>query len=147
MSSLRQLMCPAQYHLIFLTVLIMSTTFIFSLTQMLVVLSLYVMLLSILLSMLVCDAARLFLPIGVRGNIHWGGADRVLPEWIRWGGVVADIFRGIHIHWGGGVVAEIVRDPYSGGGGSSRDFPRPIRWGGGGGCSGRIVSVNRSNRP
>ena len=29
--------------------------------------------------------------IGVRANIHLGGggADRVLPEWIRWGGVVA----------------------------------------------------------
>ena len=36
---------------------------------------------------------------------------------------------------------------FSGGGGvggSSRDFPRPIRWGGG---SGRIFSVNCSNRP
>ena len=43
--------------------------------------------------------------IGVRANIHpFGGADRVLPEWIGWGG-------------GGGVIAEIFRDPYSVGGG------------------------------
>ena len=39
---------------------------------------------------------------------------------------------------GGGVVAEIFRDPYSVGGGSSRHFSRPIRI---------IVSVNCSNRP
>ena len=55
--------------------------------------------------------------IGVRANIRWGGgggADRVLPEWIQ------------------GVVAEMFRDPYSvGGGGSSRNCPRPIRLGGG----------------
>ena len=49
LSSLRRLICPAQDHLIFLTVL----------TQMLVFLSLYVML-SILLSVLVCAAASLF---------------------------------------------------------------------------------------
>ena len=36
------------------------------------------------------------------GQHPFGGADRVLPEWIRWGG----------------------------GGRSSRHFPRPIRWGG-----------------
>ena len=48
------------------------------------------------------------------GQHPFGGADRVLPEWIL---------------WGGGVVAEIFRDPNSvGGGGSSRNFPRPIRW-------------------
>ena len=58
-SSLRRLMCPAQDHLIFLTLLI-SMTFVCSLTQMLVCLSLYVMLNSPL-SMLVCAAASLFL--------------------------------------------------------------------------------------
>ena len=46
------------------------------------------------------------------GQHPFGGADRVLPEWIQ---------------WGGGVVAEIFRDPYSvGGGGSSRNFPGSI---------------------
>ena len=55
-SSLRRLICPAQDHFIFLTVLIIYMTFVLSLTQMLVFLSLYVML-SILLSMLVCAAA------------------------------------------------------------------------------------------
>ena len=58
-SSLRRLICPAQDHFIFLTLLIISMTFVFSLTQMLVFLSLYVML-SILLSILVCAAASLF---------------------------------------------------------------------------------------
>ena len=58
-SSLRRLMCPAQDHFIFLTVLIISMTFVLSLTQMFVFLSLYVML-SILLSILVCAAAILF---------------------------------------------------------------------------------------
>ena len=58
-SSLRRLICPAQDHFIFLTVLIKSMTFVLSLTQMLVFLSLYVML-SILLSILVCAAASLF---------------------------------------------------------------------------------------
>ena len=59
-SSLRRLKCPAQDHFIFfLTVLIISITFVLSLTQMLVFLFLYVML-SILLSMLVCAAASLF---------------------------------------------------------------------------------------
>ena len=43
-SSLRRLICPAQDHFIFLTVLIISMTFVFSLTQMLVFLSLHVML-------------------------------------------------------------------------------------------------------
>ena len=58
-SSLRRLICPAQDHLMFLTLLIISMTFVFSLTQMLVFLYLYVML-SILLSILVCAAASLF---------------------------------------------------------------------------------------
>ena len=58
-SSLRRLICPAQDHFIFLTVWIISMTFVLSLTQMLVFLSLYVML-SILLSILVCAAASLF---------------------------------------------------------------------------------------
>ena len=58
-SSLRRLICPAQDHFIFLTVLIISMTFVLSLTQMLDFLSLYVML-SILLSILVCAAASLF---------------------------------------------------------------------------------------
>ena len=59
-SSLRRLICPAQDHFIFLTVLIISMTFVLSLTQMLVFLSLYVML-SILLSIFVCAAASLFI--------------------------------------------------------------------------------------
>ena len=50
-SSLRRLICPAQDHFIFLTVLIISMSFVLSLTQMLIFLYLYVML-SILLSML-----------------------------------------------------------------------------------------------
>ena len=58
-SFLRRLICPAHDHFIFLTVLIISMTFVLSLTQMLVFLSLYVML-SILLSILVCAAAGLF---------------------------------------------------------------------------------------
>ena len=58
-SSLRRLIRPAQDHFVCLTVLIISMTFVFSLTQMLVFLYLYVML-SILLSILVCAAASLF---------------------------------------------------------------------------------------
>ena len=58
-SSLRRLICPAQDHFICLTVVIISMTFILSLTQMLVFLSLYVML-SILLSIFVRAAASLF---------------------------------------------------------------------------------------
>ena len=58
-SSLMRLICPAQDHFIFLTVLIISMTFALSLTQMLAFLSLYVML-SILLSILVCATASLF---------------------------------------------------------------------------------------
>ena len=42
--SFRRLICPAQDHFIFLTVDIISMTFVLSLTQMLVLLSLYVML-------------------------------------------------------------------------------------------------------
>ena len=48
-SSLRRLICPAKDHLICLTLLIISMTFVLCLTQMLVLLSLYVML-SILFS-------------------------------------------------------------------------------------------------
>ena len=58
-SSLGRLICPAQDHFICLTLLIISMTFVFSLTQTLAFLSLYVML-SILLSILVCAAASLF---------------------------------------------------------------------------------------
>ena len=50
-------------------------------------------------------------------SIWRGGATRVLPEWIRWGGVVAHIFR----------------DPYS------------VLWGEGG--NSRIFSVDCSNTP
>ena len=56
-SSLRRLICPAHDHFIF-SVLTISMSFVLSLTQMLVLLSLYVML-SILLSILVCAAASL----------------------------------------------------------------------------------------
>ena len=58
-SSLRRLICPAQDHFSVLAVLIISMTFVLSLTQMLGFLTLYVML-SILLSILVCAAASLF---------------------------------------------------------------------------------------
>ena len=44
------------------------------------------------------------------GQHPFGGANRVLPEWIQWGG--------------GGVVAEIFRDPIQWGG-SSRNCPDP----------------------
>ena len=57
-SSLRRLICPAQEHFIFVTLLIISMTFVLSLTQMLPFLSLYLML-SIRLSILVCAAASL----------------------------------------------------------------------------------------
>ena len=57
-SSLRWLICPAQDHFIFLTVLIIYMTFVLPRTQMLVFLYLYVML-SILLSILVFAAASL----------------------------------------------------------------------------------------
>ena len=58
-SSLTRLICPAQDHFIFLTVLIISMTFVLSLIHMVVLLSLYVML-STLPSILVCAAASLF---------------------------------------------------------------------------------------
>ena len=57
--SLTRLICPAQDHFIVLRVLIISITFVLFLNQMLVFLSLYVIL-SILLSILVCAAASLF---------------------------------------------------------------------------------------
>ena len=57
-SSLRRLICSAQDHFIFISVDYVYVFFL-SLTQMLVFLSLYVML-SILLSILVCAAASLF---------------------------------------------------------------------------------------
>ena len=66
-SFLWRLICLAQYHFIVLTWLIISMTFALSLTQMLVFLALYVML-SILLSMLVCAAARLF--CACLGSVH-----------------------------------------------------------------------------
>ena len=54
----------------------------------------------------------MFTGIGVRANIHLGGQTEFCPNG----------FSG-----GGGVVAEIFRDPYSvGGGGSSRNFPGSI---------------------
>ena len=58
-SSLMRLVCPAQDHFIFLTLLIIYISFVLCLTPMLVLLSLYVML-SIRLSILVCAAASLF---------------------------------------------------------------------------------------
>ena len=58
-SSLSRLICPAQDHSIFLTLLIMSMTFVLSLTQMWVFISVYVML-RILLSIFVCANASLF---------------------------------------------------------------------------------------
>ena len=57
--SLRRLICPAQDHFIFLIVYIISMSFVLSLAKMLVFLPRYVML-SILLSVLVCAAASLF---------------------------------------------------------------------------------------
>ena len=54
--------------------------------------------------------------IGVRANIHLGGQTEFCPN-------------GFSVQWGGGVVAEYFRDPYSvGGGGSSRNrnFPGSI---------------------
>ena len=57
--------------------------------------------------------------IGVRANIHLGGgADRVLPEWIRWGGGQTE-FCPNGFGGGGGVVPAIFRDPYSVGGGGA----------------------------
>ena len=66
--------------------------------------------------------------IGVRANIHLGGggADRVLPEWIQWGGGSSRNVPGSRF-CGGRVVAEIFRDPDS------------VGW--------QNFSVNSSNRP
>ena len=58
-SSLGRLICSTHDHFICVTVYIISMNFFLSLTQMLAFLSLYVML-SILLSILVCAAAGLF---------------------------------------------------------------------------------------
>ena len=62
--------------------------------------------------------------IGVRANIHLGGQTEFCPNGFSGGGVVAEIFRDPY-SVGGGVVAEVFRNPYifSGGGGSSRNFP------------------------
>ena len=80
--------------------------------------------------------------IGVRANIHLGGANRVCPNGFGGGGSSNKIPWSIFC---GGVVAEIFRDPYSVGGGSFRHLLESARFGGGG--SGRIFSVNCSNRP
>ena len=69
--------------------------------------------------------------IGVRANIHLGGQTEFCPNGFSGGGVVAEIFRDPY-SMGGGVVAEIFRDPYSVGGGSSRNFPGSVFSGGGG---------------
>ena len=79
-SSLKRLICPAQDHFIFLTVLIISMTFVLSLTQMLVFLSLYVML-SILLSIFVCAAASLFCACLV--SVHGCHANGTRPNETR----------------------------------------------------------------
>ena len=51
--------------------------------------------------------------IGVRANIHLGGQTDFCPNGFSGGGgVVAEIFRDPY-SVGGGVVAEIFRDPYS----------------------------------
>ena len=57
--------------------------------------------------------------IGVRANIHLGGQTYFCPNGFSGGGgVVAEIFRDPYsVGGGGGVVAEIFRDPYSVGGG------------------------------
>ena len=39
--------------------------------------------------------------IGVRANIWGGGADGLLPEWIRWGGGSTRSFPGSIFSWGG----------------------------------------------
>ena len=61
------------------------------------------------------------------GQHPFGGADRVLPEWIQWGGGGSSRNFPGSIFSGGGVVAEIFRDPYY--------------------VGGRILSVNGSGRP
>ena len=58
-----------------------------------------------------CLTPMVVMFIGVRANIHLGGQTEFCPNGFS----------------GGGVVAEIFRDPYSvGGGGSSRNFPGSI---------------------
>ena len=52
-------------------------------------------------------------PIGVRADIHLGGQTEFCPNGFSGGGVVAEIFRDPYSVGGGGVVAEIFRDPYS----------------------------------
>ncbi len=59
-SSLRRLIFPAQDHFIFLTVLIISMTFVLSISNMLVFLYPCNVMLSILLSIFVCAIASLF---------------------------------------------------------------------------------------
>ena len=61
------------------------------------------------------------------GQHPFGGADRVLPEWIQWGGGGSSRNFPGSIFSGGGVVAEIFRDPYY--------------------VGGRIFSVSGSGRP
>ena len=70
-SSLRRSICPAQDHFIFLTVLIISMTFVLSLTQMLVFLYWYVML-NILLTSLVYAAASLLCAclVSIQFSVH-----------------------------------------------------------------------------
>ena len=66
--------------------------------------------------------------IGVRANIHLGGQTEFCPNGFSGGGVVAEIFRDPYSVGGGGVVvAEIFRDPYY--------------------MGGRIFSLNGSGRP
>ena len=77
--SLAWLICHAQDHFIFLTVLFISMTYVLFLIQMLVLLSLYVML-TILLSIFICTAATLFCaclvsvqvsaPYAIAGSTH-----------------------------------------------------------------------------
>ena len=64
--------------------------------------------------------------IGVRANIHLGGQTGFCPNGFSGGGVVAEIFRDPY-SVGGGIVASIFRDPYS------------VGW--------QNFSVNCSNRP
>ena len=51
--------------------------------------------------------------IGVRANIRLGGQTEFCPNGFSGGGLVAEIFRDPYSVGGGGVVAEIFRDPYS----------------------------------
>ena len=53
------------------------------------------------------------LAIGVRANIHLGGLTEFCPNGFSGGGGSSRNFPGSYIQWGGGVVAEIFRDPYS----------------------------------